>query len=427
MAPHWREQKGSWAEAAVLFKRLLLPATWLCDTHKGIHGGMAGIPFPPAALRLLTSSVATAAKAAQLTGVDMNAALSSFTALPAVWNLGSLKAATAVVPAAYCMPAIAALLLPRILPSVAALPEGPAKFLAVIAALESAVNLAKAVDPELHSQQPFPPPHPPDHAGVPSTLSPPSPFTYAMSTPVLRMLSSCHVLALAHHLAAQIMAGAAVHTIPGHQSTAMRLAIGSLGDYVRMMVSEQWARAVAIGDNPGAPTTSSALAVEASSLSVMAAEAPPSAVSTGPSPQAELRDMPAPSSQVEESWDLPGPSPQVVPRDQPGPSPQVVPRDQPGPSPQVVPRDQPGPSPQAELRALLGWMVPSLLDSPLLDFLMVTQHVVVAARPSAQKWSLTEAAIPQVHLMPESMDPDALDSKVAMQVGPSRRYIHPWI
>ena len=66
-------------------------------------------------------------------------------------------------------------------------------------------------------------------------------------------------------------------------------------------------------------------------------------------------------------------------------------------------------------------MIRSLLGSPLLDFLVQMQHVIVTARPSDQEWSLPELSIPPVHLMPASMDPDAFDSKVALQVGGFRR------
>ena len=73
---------------------------------------------------------------------------------------------------------------------------------------------------------------------------------------------------------------------------------------------------------------------------------------------------------------------------------------------------------------LIRCTVQSLLSSPLLDFLVGMQHVVIKAWPSAQEWCVPGTSILPVHLMPASMDPDALECQVALQVGGFRQYIH---
>ena len=124
-------------------------------------------------------------------------------------------------------------------------------------------------------------------------------------------------------------------------------------------------------------------------------------------------------------------------------------------SPQEALRDLPaGPSSQEELRGLLRRTVPLLLGSPLLDFLVGMQHVVVSARRSpqgstpsfpaegspqgstqsfpaegypqgsTQSFPAEGSSIPPLHLMPTLMDPDAMESTMAMQVGGSGQYIH---
>ena len=318
IAPHLREQKAVWGEeAAVLFQRLLLPSTWLCEKLMA-----KSISCPPVALRLLTSTAVTAAKAAQMTGLDTSALLSSFLFVLDLWTPPAMTAAVAgggALPFA-CpsfLPAIVTLLLPRVGAAAARLPEGPPKFIAAIFALTSAFQLAEA-----------------------GTLPQPS-AGYARSASVLRMLSSSHISALARQLLSQMTAGGAT----GHArfvappgGIVLHLAVGGLSHYVWLMVSGQWSQATktaAICDRGGAAAASSA-AVD-------------------------------------------------------------------------------GPSPQAELRALLAWTIPSLLGSPLLDFLVVMQHVVVTAR-SGQGWSLPAAGIPPVHLMPVFAGPDAANSNVALQV-----------
>ena len=350
IAPHWRAQQAGWGEAAVLFQRLLLPATWLCEIHQQQMGAV-GVTVPPAALRLLTSSVATAAKAAQLTGLDTSVSLSGFAFLLLIWKASSMAvAATGDALSLACtpvLPATATLLLSRIGPAVAMLPEGPTKFPAAIWALDAEIQLADAADP----------------GGL---FRPPS-SSYAKSMAVLRILSSCHVSGLAHQLLAWLTPGAAWHApmlglLEGNLR-AVHVAVGGLSNYVWLMVSEQWSQATktaAICDRGGAAAASSAAVA-----GLLSGD--------------ELRDLPVLSSQ-----------------------------------------DLPGPSSQAKLRALLGWTIPALLASPLLDFLVMMQHVLVAVKPSVPQWSPPAASLPPVHLMPASMDPDASNSKVAMQVGGSR-------
>ena len=294
MAPSWRGQASRWGkEATELFERLLLPATWLCEMHQG----MMGVPSPHASLRLLASSVATVAKAVQLTGIDPSFFLVVITGVPSLWR------STA---AAACLPAVETLLLTRIGAASATLPEGHyGKFLTASTALDCAVHLAEAADPG--GKQPF-----------------------RRSMSVMRKLSSCHVSALVKQIVVQMTSTAGFTTAACNQRGVVHLAVGRLSDYGRLMVSWQWSSADASGDRGGA-------------------------------------------------------------------------------------------SPQEEFLHLLSWTVPSLLASPLLDFLAKMQHVLV---PSDQRWSSAEAAILPVHLMPASMDPDASESTMAMQVGGSIRAAH---
>ena len=301
------------------------------------------ISCPPVALRLLTSTAVTAAKAAQMTGLDTSALLSSFLFVLDLWTPPAMTAAVAgggALPSA-CpsfLPAIVTLLLPRIGAAAARLPEGPPKFIAAIFALTSAFQLAEA-----------------------GTLPQPS-AGYARSASVLRMLSSSHISALARQLLSQMTAGGAAGHAPfvaPPGGIVLHLAVGGLSHYVWVMVSEQWSQATktaAICGRGGAAAASSAAASSAA----------------------------ASSAAVD------------------------------------------GPSPQAELRALLAWTIPSLLGSPLLDFLVVMQHVVVTAR-SGQGWSLPAAGIPPVHLMPVFAGPDAANSNVALQVGGYRYMSRPRI
>ena len=323
LAPHWRAQASIWGEAVVLFERLLLPATWMCEQHQW----MTGVTFPPASLRLLTSSVATAAKATQLTGVDPSVLFLRFadSCLPAL-----RRCPTTTVAAARCRPSIATFLLPRLSPATAALPEGPSKLIAAVRVLDGGIVVAQAEAAcpgggGGHDQQPL---------------------SCATSAPFLRMLSSRHIAALAHQLIAQ-MTGAEGHTpISSHQRGAVHIAVGRLSNYGWMLVLEQWSHvtAEATRDQQGGAAATSAAA----------------AAAAGP------------------------------------------------------------PSQGLELRDLLCSTIQSLLASPLLDFLVCMQHVVVAARLATMRWSFPEApSILPVHLMPASMDPDVFESKVAMQVGGS--------
>ena len=319
LAPHWRAQASIWGEAAVLFERLLLPATWMCEQHQW----MTGVTFPPASLRLLTSSVATAAKATQLTGVDPSVLFLRFadSCLPAL-----RRCPTTTVAAARCRPSVATFLLPRLSPATAALPEGPSKLIAAVRVLDGGIVVAQA------------------EAACPGGGGAHEPT--ATSAPFLRMLSSRHIAALAHQLIAQ-MTGAEGHTpISSHQRGAVHIAVGRLSNYGWMLVLEQWSHitTVATRDQQGGAAATSAAA----------------AAAAGP------------------------------------------------------------PSQGLELRDLLCSTIQSLLASPLLDFLVCMQHVVVAARLATMRWSFPEApSILPVHLMPASMDPDVFESKVAMQVGGS--------
>ena len=73
----------------------------------------------------------------------------------------------------------------------------------------------------------------------------------------------------------------------------------------------------------------------------------------------------------------------------------------------------------AELRDLLAQPFLRLLGSTLLDLLAAFQHVVMSAIPGFCDQGIPTASIPPVHLLPASMDPDAIDSNVAMQVSAS--------
>ena len=79
-----------------------------------------------------------------------------------------------------------------------------------------------------------------------------------------------------------------------------------------------------------------------------------------------------------------------------------------------------GPLPHPPVPPQLEWLVHSLLQliySPLLDLLAVMQHVPVEASANVRQWQCLSTSIPPVHTLPASMDPDAADSVVAMQVG----------
>ena len=321
MAPHWRVQASVWGEAGGLFDYLLLPASWLCQAHQG----MAVVP---AAFRLLSSSVATVAKAAHLTGISPDNLFVTFA--------GKLPAARKSSDTA----TIVTLLLPRIGAATAKLPEGPSTFLAAASALDVWVRLAEASDPEGRCRQPS---------------------SHARPAPVLRMLSSHHVSAQVHQLVAQ-MTGAAGHmSVASGDRIIVHLAVEELSTYAWMMVSEQWSHtAEAICDHHGAAGVMSSSQEE---------------LRDHISPQEALRDLPA------------------------------------------------GPSSQEELRGLLRRTVPLLLGSPLLDFLVGMQHVVVSARRSSHgstpSFPAEGSSIPPLHLMPALMDSDALESTMAMQVGRS--------
>ena len=204
IAPHWRAQASTWGETEVLFDRLFFPIKWLCQAHLE----MAGITLPPAALRLLTSNMATAAKAVQLTGIDPGILFQVLAV--------QLPQATDV-----SLPAVATLLLPRIGAATAALPDGPFKFIATMSALDCGIHLVAAVDPGGPNQRPS---------------------SQATSTHVLRILSSRHVSVLTQQLVSHAMGGAehkpkaAVLYLRG----VAHLAIGCLSDYGRMLVSELW-------------------------------------------------------------------------------------------------------------------------------------------------------------------------------------------
>ena len=77
------------------------------------------------------------------------------------------------------------------------------------------------------------------------------------------------------------------------------------------------------------------------------------------------------------------------------------------------------PSALALMRDILAPLLLRLLHSPLLDTLVALQHVMFRALPSIQQpWEASAAAsVCQMQLPPESMEADAMDSKVAMQVG----------
>ena len=77
------------------------------------------------------------------------------------------------------------------------------------------------------------------------------------------------------------------------------------------------------------------------------------------------------------------------------------------------------PTGTAPLRDLLARPLLTLLHSPLLDTLVALQHVMTRALPSLQRaWEANEgASICQMHQTPAPAEPDAMESKVAMQVG----------
>ena len=71
------------------------------------------------------------------------------------------------------------------------------------------------------------------------------------------------------------------------------------------------------------------------------------------------------------------------------------------------------PAKSPELRARLARPCFTLLGSPLLDRLVSLQHVVIASWEGIDRWP----SIPPSHELPAGMDPDAIDSKLTMQVG----------
>ena len=73
-----------------------------------------------------------------------------------------------------------------------------------------------------------------------------------------------------------------------------------------------------------------------------------------------------------------------------------------------------------EVTARLAQPILMLLRSPLLGLLASLQHVAVGSTNTFNNWAFPEGSnIPPLHLMPAYMAPDALDSKLAMQVGHS--------
>ena len=77
-----------------------------------------------------------------------------------------------------------------------------------------------------------------------------------------------------------------------------------------------------------------------------------------------------------------------------------------------------GPRVSAEMHSMLSCSLRNLLHSPLLDALVALQHVMVGSFPVQRHWETSRgASICLTHLPPTSMEADAMDSKVAMQVG----------
>ena len=71
-----------------------------------------------------------------------------------------------------------------------------------------------------------------------------------------------------------------------------------------------------------------------------------------------------------------------------------------------------------EIHARLAQPILMLLRSPLLGLLASLQHVAVGSCENIQSFGFPEdTGIPTVHLLPAHMQPDAVDSKVVMQVG----------
>ena len=72
-------------------------------------------------------------------------------------------------------------------------------------------------------------------------------------------------------------------------------------------------------------------------------------------------------------------------------------------------------------RARLAQPITTLLRSPLLGILASLQHAVLdSSADVSSDWRFPEGSgIPPVHLMPAHMEPDAMDSEVAMQVSSS--------
>ena len=368
IAPHWRAQASTWGETEVLFDRLLLPIKWLCQAHQE----MASAPFPPAALRLLTSSVATAAKAVQLTGIDPSLLFEVLAV--------QLAQATAV-----SLPAVATLLLPRIGAATATLPEGLFKLVATMSALDCGIHLVAAVDPGGPSQRPS---------------------SQATSTHVLRTLSSCHVSVLIQQLVSQAIGGA--EHKPKAAALYLRgvahLAIGCLSDYGRMMVSELWCVVEATLGDGGEAAAAALPTVPGEAILGDGGEA------IGDGGEAILGDGGEAIGDGGEA--ILGDGGEAAAAEAAAAA-------------AALPTASGLSSPEGELRNLLRWTISSLLASPLLDFLAGVQHILVEAGPSTQGWSFPKASfLPEVHHMPESMDDDALEPQVAMQVGGSGQCIH---
>ena len=74
----------------------------------------------------------------------------------------------------------------------------------------------------------------------------------------------------------------------------------------------------------------------------------------------------------------------------------------------------------AQLRDFLARPLLHLLHSPLLDTLVALQHVMTEKLPLQRIWESTAEA--SVYQTPTSMEADAEDSEVSLQVGYTRSY-----
>ena len=76
--------------------------------------------------------------------------------------------------------------------------------------------------------------------------------------------------------------------------------------------------------------------------------------------------------------------------------------------------------PPAEFLARLAQPILTLLHSPLLGLLASLQHVAIDSCASVNSWKFPESCnIPSVHQLPAHLEPDAVDSKLAMLVSHS--------